>query len=171
MAKSLFSSSWYRVADLKPRLRGHAEILRQQFRGQLWYVLQDHASGRFHRFSPSAYLIIGLMDGSRTVQKLWEIAAERLGECVDRRSQRSRILEQRCQVSKQDPRLGKIRHIADIASQLDHGSNLLVAAARRCAARPAQRSLRLLREGTTRGRAGSPGGGSRNAGAVPSPDR
>ncbi|MEP6563575.1 MAG: hypothetical protein ABJB10_00465, partial [Mesorhizobium sp.] len=63
MAKSLFSPSWYRVAELKLRLRRHAQIHRQKFRGEIWYVLQDHQTGRFHRLSASANLMISLMDG------------------------------------------------------------------------------------------------------------
>ena len=77
MVKSLFSPSWYRVAGLKPRLRRHAHIHRHHYRGELWYVLQDLASGRYYRFTPNAYQVIGLMDGRLTVQDLWEKAAER----------------------------------------------------------------------------------------------
>jgi putative peptide zinc metalloprotease protein len=80
MAESLFSPSWYRVAKLKPRLRRHAQIHRQQYRGETWYVLQDHSSERFHRFSPAAYLILGLMDGSHTVQQIWDLALGKLGD-------------------------------------------------------------------------------------------
>ncbi|WP_420101041.1 HlyD family efflux transporter periplasmic adaptor subunit [Bosea sp. (in: a-proteobacteria)] len=74
---SLFSQSWYRVSGLKPRLRGHAEIHRQRFRGAVWYVLQDHQTGRFHRLSPSANLFLCLMDGQRSVQEIWEIVCAR----------------------------------------------------------------------------------------------
>ena len=56
--KSFLSASWYRVAGLKPRLRAHARFHRTLFRGQVWYVLQDRTSGRFHRFSPAAYLLV-----------------------------------------------------------------------------------------------------------------
>lgn len=77
MAQSLFSQSWYRVAGLKPRLRRHAEIHRQRFRGEVWYILQDHQTGRFHRLSPAANLIVCLMDGRRTLQEIWEQAARR----------------------------------------------------------------------------------------------
>ncbi|UHC18633.1 biotin/lipoyl-binding protein [Methylobacterium currus] len=70
--QSLFSQSWYRVAALKPRLRSHAEIHRQRFRGDVWYILQDHQTGRFHRLSPAANLIVCLMDGRRSVQEIWE---------------------------------------------------------------------------------------------------
>jgi putative peptide zinc metalloprotease protein len=80
MAKAFFSNYWYRVADLKPRLRSHARIARHQYRGQTWYVLDDPSTQRYHRFTPDAHLPIGLMDGRRTVQELWEIACERLGD-------------------------------------------------------------------------------------------
>ncbi len=80
MSQQLFSPSWYRVAQLTPRLRTHAQIHRHQYRGETWYVLQDLASERFHRFSPPAYFIIGLMDGKRTVQSIWDRA---LGQLED----------------------------------------------------------------------------------------
>jgi putative peptide zinc metalloprotease protein len=73
---SLFSNSWYRVAELKPRLRVHAQIHRQTFRGQVWYVLQDHQTGRFFRVSPAANRMLCLMDGRRTMREVWDIAGE-----------------------------------------------------------------------------------------------
>jgi putative peptide zinc metalloprotease protein len=79
MTQSLYATSWYRVADLRPRLRSHTQIHRHLYRDEIWYVLQDHASGRFHRFTPEANLIIGLMDGQRTVQDIWALAMSRLG--------------------------------------------------------------------------------------------
>jgi len=80
MSGQLFSSSWYRVAELQPRLRSHAEISRHQYRGQTWYVLADRSNERFHRFSPEAYSLIGLMDGRRTVAAIWETACSTLGD-------------------------------------------------------------------------------------------
>ena len=80
MATSLFSSSWYRVAEIRPRLRGHAQAFRQVFRGQVWYVLQDRQSGHFHRLSPMANLMLCLMDGRRTVQDIWDMAGLRFPE-------------------------------------------------------------------------------------------
>lgn len=77
--KSQFSSSWYRVANLQPRLKNQVAIHRHQFRGDIWYVLQDVASGRYHRFSPAAYTLIALMDGRRTMRAIWAEAAKRLG--------------------------------------------------------------------------------------------
>ncbi|WP_447979413.1 PqqD family peptide modification chaperone [Candidatus Nitrospira bockiana] len=76
----LFSPSWYRVASLKPRLRSHVRLHRHAYRGRQWFVLQDLATDRFHRLSPASYVLIGLMDGRRTVQDIWEAAIERLGD-------------------------------------------------------------------------------------------
>lgn len=80
MSESLFSPAWYRVAPLKARLRSHAQLHRHSYRGRLWYVLHNRASGRFHRFSPEAYAVVGLMDGQRTLDEIWRVACERLGD-------------------------------------------------------------------------------------------
>ncbi len=98
MEKSFYSPSWYRVANIKPRLRSHARILRQHFRGQLWYVLQDPASGRFHRFTPAAYLLISLMNGTRTVRQIWELACNRIGDDVLTQDEMIQLLGQLHQV-------------------------------------------------------------------------
>ena len=78
MDRTLYSNSWYRVANLKPFIRRHAAIHRHTYRGTVWYVLQDNSTGRFHRFSEGAYFVIGLMDGKRTLQEIWESACEKL---------------------------------------------------------------------------------------------
>ena len=41
---ALLSSNWYRVAHLKPRLRGHARIHRHAYRGAIWYVVEDRVA-------------------------------------------------------------------------------------------------------------------------------
>ena len=80
MVSRLLSNSWYRVAALKPRLRPHARLHRHRYRGEVWYLLQDRASGRVHRFTPAARSFIAEMDGARTVAEIWDIANRRLGE-------------------------------------------------------------------------------------------
>lgn len=74
------SNSWYRVAGLRPKLKAHASLSRHRYRGSSWYVLHDHASGRAHRLSTASYMIVGGMDGRRTVDQLWQDAAGRLGD-------------------------------------------------------------------------------------------
>ena len=87
MPKSFLSPNWYRVAEVKPKIRPHAETHRQRFRGQTWYILQDHQSGRFHRLSPAAHRMLCMMNGSRTVHEIWESQFERLLEMNDQPTQ------------------------------------------------------------------------------------
>lgn len=77
---NIFSPYWYRVAALVPRLRKHVQLHRHEYRGQTWYVLQDHSSGRFHRFSTAAYHLIGLMDGRHDMDQIWRHASQALGD-------------------------------------------------------------------------------------------
>ncbi len=94
MTQPLFSDTWHRVAQLTPRLRGHAVIHRHQYRGQTWYVVEDRATQRFLRCSREAHLLIGLMDGRRTVQELWEIVGERLGDRAPTQDEVIQVLSQ-----------------------------------------------------------------------------
>ncbi len=80
MSRSLFSTSWYRVKDLCPRLRPHVRIHRHFYRGEAWYVLQDASRASFHRFTPVTNLLIGWMDGRRSVDAIWQLACHELGD-------------------------------------------------------------------------------------------
>lgn len=80
MSSSLFSSDWYQIAGLKPRLRDHVTVHAHRYRGRRWYVLEDHVTGQVRRLSPQSYLIVGLMNGERTIDRLWELSSHRLGE-------------------------------------------------------------------------------------------
>jgi len=76
----LHSSLWYRVAPLRPRLLTRARLHRHRYRGERWYLLQDPASGRVHRFTPAARLVLAAMDGQRSVEDLWKLAQRQLGD-------------------------------------------------------------------------------------------
>ena len=78
MVASVFSPSWYRVAELRPSIRNHAAIHRHHYRGDRWYVLQDRAGGKHHRLTPAAYYVVGLMNGKRSVDELWQMAVSHL---------------------------------------------------------------------------------------------
>ena len=80
MDRPLFSENWYRVKTLRPSLRPHTKLHRHEYRGDIWYVLEDDASSRYHRFNAQAYQLIGLMDGRRTVQQIWEEVNTLLGD-------------------------------------------------------------------------------------------
>lgn len=94
MSRALFSASWYRVAQVAPRLRGHVRLHRHVYRGRTWWVLQDLSTGQLQRFTPEAHAVIGLLDGTRTVQEIWEIASERLGDDAPSQDEMIRLLGQ-----------------------------------------------------------------------------
>ena len=90
----LYSPSWYRVAELQPRLRSHVRIHRHHYRGDLWYVLEDRVSRKVHRFNPVAHYLIGLMDGRRTVQEIWDNAITKFGDDAPTQEEMIRLLGQ-----------------------------------------------------------------------------
>lgn len=73
-----FSESWYRVKTLKAKLRSSAQISRQFYRGERWYVVRDPAGNQFHRLSDAAYRFVGLLDGTRTVEQAWDLVGGQL---------------------------------------------------------------------------------------------
>ena len=92
MTDALLSSSWYRVAQLKPRRSPHTHLHRHHYRGQLWYVLQNRSTGRCQLLTPSAHLLVGLMDGERTTHEIWEEAARQLGDDCPTQDETIRLL-------------------------------------------------------------------------------
>jgi putative peptide zinc metalloprotease protein len=84
------SELWHKVAQTRPRLAPHAQVIRQSFGAQVIYVVEDPAAGHFYRLSESAYHFLGLLDGTCTVDEAWEASGAQLGElaptqreCVD----------------------------------------------------------------------------------------
>jgi putative peptide zinc metalloprotease protein len=73
---ALFSAQWYRVADVRPRLRSQVRVQRQQWRTERWFLLSDTASGRQHRINDAAYQFIGRCDGQRSVHEVWTAVLE-----------------------------------------------------------------------------------------------
>jgi putative peptide zinc metalloprotease protein len=89
-----FHESWYRVADLHPRLRNTVQISRQHFRGQPWHVIQDHSNNAFFRLAEPAYRFIGLLDGKRSVGEAWNLANEQLGDDAPTQGEAIQLLGQ-----------------------------------------------------------------------------
>jgi putative peptide zinc metalloprotease protein len=79
MAGTFLSDNWYRVAAMKPRLRQHARVSRQRFRGNAWYMVYDPLTNRSHRFSPSAWWIASQLNGSVSVDDAWQRSVTALG--------------------------------------------------------------------------------------------
>lgn len=94
MAESFLSPAWHRVAALRPRLHAHTEIARHRDRGQSWYSLRNAATGQVHRCSPAVYLLLGLLDGQRTVAEAWSVVAERLDDDAPSQDEVIRLLSQ-----------------------------------------------------------------------------
>lgn len=80
MHRPTFHESWHRVSEIRPRPRATVRILRQDFRGQRWHVLEDPASGMFFRLNQSAYEFVARLDGRRSVDEAWRGAIGRLGD-------------------------------------------------------------------------------------------
>ncbi|MGA3397594.1 MAG: hypothetical protein ABSC95_00135 [Acetobacteraceae bacterium] len=113
MSASLFSPDWYRVADLRPRLRPRAALHRREMRGRLWHLAQDHQSGRFYRLSPAAYLMVCLLDGRRTLREAWEMVGRRHGAAQPSQEETILLL---AQLHRADLLLGELPpDIAEIA--------------------------------------------------------
>jgi putative peptide zinc metalloprotease protein len=89
-----FNESWYRVADLRPRLRSTAQTVRQHYRGQLWYIVQDPANNQYFRLSREGYVFMGLLDGRRSVAQAWELANEELGDGAPTQGEAIQLLGQ-----------------------------------------------------------------------------
>lgn len=89
-----FSESWYRVAQLRPRLRATVQVHRQHYRGQMWHVLQDPSNNQFSRLSDSAYRFLAMLDGRRTVADVWRICNEQLGDSAPTQGEAIQLLGQ-----------------------------------------------------------------------------
>ncbi len=78
MRENFLDSSWHRIGALRPKLRSHVRVHRHRYNDTSWYVVQDSVSGRTHRFTPAVYFFVGLMNGQRTVDDIWNQAVRQL---------------------------------------------------------------------------------------------
>ena len=89
-----FSESWYRVANLRPRLRSTVQIYRQHYRGQTWHVVEDPSSNQFFRLNVPGYHFVGMLDGRRTVSEVWRACNEQLGDAAPTQNEAIQLLGQ-----------------------------------------------------------------------------
>lgn len=89
-----FHESWYRVAELRPRLRSTVHSERQHFRGRRWHVLRDLATNKFYRLDDAGYCFIGLLDGRRTLNDAWRLACEQHGDAAPTQGEAIQLLGQ-----------------------------------------------------------------------------
>ena len=89
-----YDESWHRVADTRPRLRSTVQSVRQTFRGRTWHVLLDPSNNQHFRVNAAAYRFIGMLDGRRTVQAVWEAVGEQLEDEAPTQGEAIRLLGQ-----------------------------------------------------------------------------
>lgn len=89
-----FSPMWHRVRVMTPRLRPHVQITRQHYRGRRWHVVHDPASNQFYRLAPIAHEFVGLLDGRRTVEEVWNLSLERHADAAPTQPEIIELLSQ-----------------------------------------------------------------------------
>jgi putative peptide zinc metalloprotease protein len=92
--RALLAPYWYRVAALRPRLRGHVRLHRHEYRGQVWHVFEDRASGRHHRFNAQAWGVIGLFDGQRSLEDIWALLTRQVDDATPTQADIVKLLGQ-----------------------------------------------------------------------------
>lgn len=80
MERKLFSESWHRVANQRIRLRPSVRVRKQFFRGREWYIANDLYGDQFFRFRPEAWDFIARLDGTKTVEEVWQTCLDRSGD-------------------------------------------------------------------------------------------
>jgi putative peptide zinc metalloprotease protein len=73
---SIYSESWYRIANQRVVLRNQVHMRRQVYRGEKWYVLEDPFTNQFFRIRPEAREFLVRLRPDRTVEEVWK-------ECLD----------------------------------------------------------------------------------------
>jgi len=77
---TLFSEHWYRIKSLKPRLAADVVANRHVYRGHPAYVLYRDSTNQVHRVSSTTYTLLSKLDGSVSVDELWQIALNQQGQ-------------------------------------------------------------------------------------------
>ncbi|MFG6489081.1 hypothetical protein ACG04R_20515 [Roseateles sp. BYS78W] len=93
-ARALLAPYWYRVAALRPRLRSHVRLHRHEYRGEVWHVFEDRASGRHHRFNAQAWGVIGLFDGRRSLDDIWALLSREVTDATPTQADIVKLLGQ-----------------------------------------------------------------------------
>ncbi len=94
ITRPTFSETWYRVAELKPKLRSTVQTYRQHFRGKTYHVIQDPTSNQYFRLDDAGYYFTGLLDGRRTIAQVWDHCNEHLGDRAPTQGETIQLLSQ-----------------------------------------------------------------------------
>ncbi|ASJ70628.1 M50 family metallopeptidase [Granulosicoccus antarcticus] len=72
----LFSEHWYRVKDLKLRLASDVVVYRHRYRKVPCFVLHRKSTSAYHRVDTAVFKMIAELDGSVTLDSVWQRALE-----------------------------------------------------------------------------------------------
>ncbi|MFT6235092.1 MAG: putative peptide zinc metalloprotease protein [Lentimonas sp.] len=92
MERKLFSESWHRVAAQKIRLRPSVRVRKQFFRGGTWFIANDLYGDQYFRFRPEAWAFIARLDGTKTVEEVWQTCLDRDGDAAPGQGEAIQIL-------------------------------------------------------------------------------
>ncbi len=73
---STYHEQWYQVERISPKLRGDISVTQQHFWGVPWYILSEPDNNVHFRLAKDAYIFVSMLDGSRTLQEIWELCNE-----------------------------------------------------------------------------------------------
>lgn len=94
VTRPTLSENWHKVAELRPRLRPGIRVTRLVIRSRLWYVIEDPLGMRHVRVNQPAYRMIALLDGRRSVEQAWELAAQSQGDAAPTQGEAINLLSQ-----------------------------------------------------------------------------
>ncbi|MEZ5661848.1 MAG: hypothetical protein R3E83_26120 [Burkholderiaceae bacterium] len=80
MSEGLQSEIWYRVANLRPQLRASTQIGRHRYRGVVWYVLRDSATGANVRINRITHQLLRQLNGHTTLDDAYRALLMKLGD-------------------------------------------------------------------------------------------
>jgi putative peptide zinc metalloprotease protein len=69
---SLYSENWYKVAKLHLRLSFHVNVHKQNYLGDIWYLLEEKTNHKYFRLQDYSYLFIQSLDIDKTVDENWQ---------------------------------------------------------------------------------------------------
>ena len=75
-------SLWARMAPRRVRLRDTVQVSRQRYRGRRWYLLRDAASGSWQRLNETAFAVVRLLNGERSLATV-QATLHRAGDALD----------------------------------------------------------------------------------------
>ncbi|MEN9359976.1 MAG: hypothetical protein RL095_1511 [Verrucomicrobiota bacterium] len=94
MRENTYHESWYKVEAMRVRLSPGLEVIRQKYRKQIWFVIQDRGNNSFFRVNSSGWYFVSLLDGRRSIGEAWNLASECLGDAAPTQPEAIRILGQ-----------------------------------------------------------------------------